>query len=152
MNLYSDWFKVDLHIHTDYSKKTKINDYQGNFDIAVLKQKLIENDVKLFSMTDHNIINVDAYENYYANYNEGDPKLLIGCEFDIEVPQSGKLTTYHSVIVFENETTEDAKTISQKIETLYSSRELADTDRKITIDDLYDLFNDYNFFFILHAV
>jgi predicted metal-dependent phosphoesterase TrpH len=70
MSLYSDWIKVDLHIHTDYSKKTKTNDYQGIFDIAVLKQKLIENDVKLFSMTDHNIINVEAYENYYTNYNE----------------------------------------------------------------------------------
>lgn len=57
---YSDWFKVDLHIHTDFSKLTKTNDYQGNFDIEILKQKLIENNVQLFSMTDHNIINVDA--------------------------------------------------------------------------------------------
>ena len=32
MKKYSDWFKVDLHIHTDWSKKTKTNDYQGNFD------------------------------------------------------------------------------------------------------------------------
>ena len=72
MNKYSDWFKVDLHIHTDFSKKTKTNDYQGNFDISVLKNKLIENEVKLFSLTDHNIINTDAYINYYNTYQEGD--------------------------------------------------------------------------------
>ncbi|MEZ7515353.1 hypothetical protein [Flavobacterium frigidarium] len=151
MKKYSDWFKVDLHIHTDYSKQTKTNDYQGHFDINVLKGKLIENDVKLFSLTDHNIINVDAYKNYYSNYTDGDPKLLIGCEFDIEVPESHKTITYHSVIVFENDDFEDVEEISNKIEELYSKKGISKTERKITIDDLYDLFNEYNYFFIPHA-
>ncbi len=35
MKKFSDWFKVDLHIHSDFSKKTKTNDYQGNFDISI---------------------------------------------------------------------------------------------------------------------
>lgn len=151
MKKYSDWFKVDLHIHTDFSKQTKTNDYQGHFDINVLKQKLIENDVKLFSLTDHNIINVDAYKIYYENYSDGDPKLLIGCEFDIEVPESGKTVTYHSVIVFDNDSFEDVVIISDKIEALYSKKGGAKTERKINIDDLYDLFNDHNYFFIPHA-
>ena len=151
MKKYSDWFKVDLHIHTDYSKQTKTNDYQGHFDINVLKGKLIENDVKLFSLTDHNIINVDAYKNYYSNYTDGDPKLLIGCEFDIGVPESHKTITYHSVIVFENDNFEDVEEISNKIEELYSKKGISKTERKITIDDLYDLFNEYNYFFIPHA-
>jgi hypothetical protein len=151
MNKYSDWFKVDLHIHTDFSKKTKTNDYQGNFDISVLKNKLIENEVKLFSLTDHNIINTDAYKNYYNTYQLGDPKLLIGCEFDIEVPESGKNITYHSVIVFENDSIEDVELISKKIENLFTLRGFITTDRKIIIDDLYDLFSGFNFFFIPHA-
>ncbi len=67
MKKYSDWFKVDFHIHTDFSKKTKTNDYQGNFDINILKQKLIENEMKLFSLTDHNIINVDTYKFDFFN-------------------------------------------------------------------------------------
>ena len=58
MAKYSDWFKVDLHIHTDKSNFTKKNDYEGIFNIEVLKKKLIENDVKLFSLTDHNFINI----------------------------------------------------------------------------------------------
>jgi hypothetical protein len=151
MKKYSDWFKVDLHIHTDYSKQTKTNDYQGHFDINVLKQKLIKNDVKLFSLTDHNIINVDAYKIYYENYTDGDPKLLIGCEFDIEVPESGKTITYHSVIVFENDSFEDVEKISNQIEELYTKKGISKIERKITIDDLYDLFNDHNYFFIPHA-
>lgn len=151
MKKYSDWFKVDLHIHTDFSKKTKTNDYQGNFDINVLKQKLIENEVKLFSLTDHNIINVDAYKAYYDNYTDGDPKLLIGCEFDIEVPESGKPITYHSLIIFENDNFEDVQLISQKIEELYVQKKSAIIDRKIVIDDLYDMFNGFNYFFIPHA-
>lgn len=151
MKKYSDWFKVDLHIHTDFSEKTKTNDYQGDFDVSVLKKKLIENKVKLFSMTDHNIINTQAYEKYYSNYSEGDPKLLIGCEFDIEVPESGNPKTYHSVIVFENKTTEDVNIISNKLEELFTRKGIGLTERKIVIDDLYDLYRDYNFFFIPHA-
>lgn len=151
MKKYSDWLKVDLHIHTDLSKTTKINDYQGHFDINVLKNKLIENNVELFSLTDHNIINVEAYKSYYENFSDGDPKLLIGCEFDIEVPESAKTITYHSVIVFENDSIEDVEAISKKIEDLFDQKGLSATDRKISIDDLYDLFNDFNYFFIPHA-
>lgn len=151
MKKYSDWFKVDLHIHTDFSKKTKTDDYKGIFDIDVLKSNLIANEVKLFSLTDHNIINTPAYEDYYNSYAEGDPKLLVGCEFDIEVPESPKSITYHSVIIFENDTIADVKLISQKIENLYIQKGFQPTERKINIDDLYDLFSDYNFFFIPHA-
>lgn len=32
-NNYSDYFKCDLHIHTNYSSKTKTNDYKGNFEL-----------------------------------------------------------------------------------------------------------------------
>ena len=149
MKKYSDWFKVDLHIHTDRSKVTKTNDYQGHFDIDLLKQKLIENDVKLFSLTDHNIINVEAYKHYYQNCTENDPKLLIGCEFDILVPESHK--TYHSLIIFENDNQADVDLISSKIENLYSQKGFTPEKRVITIDDLYDLFNNFNYFFIPHA-
>lgn len=150
MKKYSDWFKVDLHIHTDWSKKTKTNDYQGDFDIGTLKQKLIENEVKLFSMTDHNIINTEAYTKYYENYEEGDPLLLIGCEFDIEVPESGENETYHSLIIFDKNSIKDVTSISKKVEKIFEGNTNLQ-DRKITIDNLYDHFNEYEYFFIPHA-
>lgn len=40
--LYSDWLKIDLHIHTDFSRKTKNNDYKGVFFIDSLYNKLKE--------------------------------------------------------------------------------------------------------------
>lgn len=150
MKKYSDWFKVDLHIHTDWSKKTKTNDYQGNFDIGTLKKKLIENKVKLFSMTDHNIINTEAYTKYYENYEEGDPLLLIGCEFDIEVTESDKKETYHSLIIFDKNSIEDLTAISEKVEKIFDGNTNLQ-DRKITIDNLYDHFSEYEYFFIPHA-
>ena len=42
-----------------------------------------------------------AYLKYYENYVVGDPILLLGCEFDIEVDQEdGRKITYHSLIIF----------------------------------------------------
>jgi hypothetical protein len=114
---YSDWFKVDLHIHTDFSNKTKNKDYEGKFDLQVLKQKLINNVVKLFSLTDHNIINVKAYEDYYSSFVEGDPVLLLGCEFDIEVEQEDKSNKhYHTLLIFNEETTLKVQEVSDIIE------------------------------------
>src|SRR5690606_5346010 len=88
---------------------------------------------------------------YYSNYSENEPKLLIGCEFDIIVPESGTPKTYHSLIIFENDTTEDVEVISAKIENLYTQNSLELLNRVITIDEIYDLFNGYNYFFIPHA-
>src|SRR5690606_31093343 len=89
--------------------------------------------------------------NYYNSYTDGDPKLLIGCEFDIEVPESGTAKTYHCLIIFDRDTIEDVNTISDCIEKLYQKMGMPDTERKITIDDIHDLFHDYDYFFIPHA-
>ena len=150
MTKYSDWFKVDLHIHTDYSKQTKQGDYEGEFSIEVLKDKLIENEVKLFSLTDHNIINVEAYESYYNSYNEGDPNLLLGCEFDIAVEQeNGEDKTYHSLLIFNYNKIDDVRRISELLEEYYNR--VDKLERKITFEDIHRLFGNDEFFFIPHA-
>ena len=45
-NNYSDYFKCDLHIHTNYSSKTKTNDYKGDFEL----KKLITKKSSLFDL------------------------------------------------------------------------------------------------------
>ncbi len=151
-NKYSDWFKVDLHIHTDFSNHTKTNDYDGIFDLSILKSKLIENDVKLFSLTDHNIINSKAYEDYYNSYSDGDPILLVGCEFDIKVKQNdGTFLTYHTLLIFNEKNSVKANEISGKIETHFTDNGIDKKDRNLTIDEVFELFNLYQFFFIPHA-
>lgn len=148
-NKYSDWFKVDLHIHTDFSNQTKTNDYDGVFDISILKSKLLEKDVKLFSLTDHNIINSSAYEDYYNSYSVGDPILLVGCEFDIKVEQND--VTYHTLLIFNENNTIKANEISNIIENHFTSNGIDMKNRNLTIDQVFELFNSYQFFFIPHA-
>jgi hypothetical protein len=147
-NVFSDWNKVDLHIHTDWSKKTKNNDYCGSFSISKLHEKLIENDVGLFSLTDHNIFNLPAYKEYYTNYsNVKDPILLPGIELDIE----GSSRVYHTLLVFNYKTYEDVEKISKRLEEKYTEKGLSLKDRKVTFDEVINIIPDDDFFFIPHA-
>ena len=145
---YSDWFRIDLHIHTDKSKETKEGDYKGIFSIETLKQRLVENNVELFSLTDHNVVNVEAYEQYYSNYNtEQDPLLLLGIELDIE----GTNTTYHSLLIFNRHDIEFVKAISKRLEDKYNEKKQDLKARSLSFDDVVLLFKDDDFFFIPHA-
>ena len=146
---YSDWFKIDLHIHTDKSKETKDGDYKGTFSINTLKAKLKENEVKIFSLTDHNIINVDAYREYYNGYNEDeDPLLLLGIEMDIQ----GSSKVYHSLLVFNHDDISSVENISLKLENKYSEKGIVDAKQRVLgISDIVQIFDKEDFFFIPHA-
>ncbi len=150
---YSDWHRIDLHIHTDKSNETKSGDYAGAFSVEVLHSKLIENGVSIFSLTDHNILNVDAYENYYSKYNsEDDPKLFVGVELDIEKKrESGPSKNYHSLLIFNYSDIEGAKKISKALEDIYLEKGQSKFERKITFGELSDIFFGEDFFFIPHA-
>lgn len=144
---YSDWLKIDLHIHTIKSKETKTNDYKGNFDVSTLKAKLKENKVGIFSLTDHNIINVEAYREYYIHYTPNDPLLLIGVELDI----NGDKNSYHSLLIFNANTAEKAQDISKKLENKYTELSQDKFSRKLNFEQVNELFHDNEFFFIPHA-
>ena len=149
---YSDWLKIDLHIHTDWSRKTKENDYKGNFSVATLKEKLISNGVQIFSLTDHNIINIEAYKEYYKDFNiNTDPLILIGVELDIVVKNDSSEKTYHSLLIFNNPSLDYAIDLSQRLEKKYSELTFPDKERKLTIDEIVSLFPEDDFFFIPHA-
>ena len=128
---YSDYFKCDLHIHTDESKKTKKNDYKGTFSVKDIIDKITspEHDVKMFSFTDHNIINVSAYEEYYKDYDTTDRCLLVGIELDIILEeylfdrieysikdQSYNKESFHSLVIFKSK---DAKSLNKKLNEMY---------------------------------
>ena len=148
---YSDWFRVDLHIHTDWSRKTKTGDYTGNFAVPMLHQKMTENEVLVFSLTDHNIINIDAYEEYYSNYSgEEHPLLLVGVELDVVV-DSASSNTYHTLIIFNLSSAAGARRIHDALEAAYEAKGATDTERVLTMSEVIDLFPDDDFFFIPHA-
>ena len=147
--MYSDWLKIDLHIHTDKSKETKSGDYKGTFSIDVLKQKLKENKVEIFSLTDHNIINVDAYREYYASYNPAiDPLLLLGVEIDLKGPSK----KFHTLLIFNASEINVVERISNVLEDTYTSKGITDNfNRVLTFDDIAKCFKGEDFFFIPHA-
>jgi hypothetical protein len=145
---YSDWQKIDLHIHTDLSKKTKDNDYKGSFSVETLREKLKDQGVKIFSLTDHNIINIDAYKEYYGTYSpETDPLLLLGIELDIE--REGK--TYHALLIFNYSDNDSIENINKRIEDKFDEKSLSFKERKLSLDEITQIFPGDDFFFIPHA-
>lgn len=147
-NKYSVWQKIDLHIHTDWSKQTKENDYTGTFSVKILHEKLKEQDVQIFSLTDHNIINIPAYKEYFETYHsETDPLLLLGIELDIEREDK----TYHSLLIFNCSNSVYAEDINKRLEDKFSEKTLSLKKRKLTIDEIIDIFPEDDFFFIPHA-
>jgi len=170
--MFSKWLKVDFHIHSDKSNETKHGDYKCTFDCNTLIAKLRDNSIDMFSLTDHNIINVEAYR---MLYKECLPmKLFVGIEFDIAIDfdhildyvdcykrsVSRKNKSYHALLLFESE---DYISISSKVEGMYSSiaSELKDKSVEIdfdvdkqaritTIEHIFDSMNE-DFIIIAHG-
>ncbi|MGB3365957.1 MAG: hypothetical protein WBA54_00585 [Acidaminobacteraceae bacterium] len=169
--MYSKWNKIDLHIHTDMSKQTKANDYEGSFSVDTLYEKLKENELDMVSLTDHNIINCSAY----SELIEKDIDLLVGVELDVSInavelkeyiyslnEQTGekiKHKPFHALVLFE---TKEFNILSEKLEKMYldiSEKELENTInltankflRCTTLEYIVKHFSDENFFIIAHG-
>lgn len=169
--MYSKWNKVDLHIHTDMSKITKSNDYEGKFSIDTLYSKLKENNIDLISLTDHNIINCDAYE----KLSQKDIKFLVGVELDVSISKKEmisyikrlksnsddkiKIKPFHALVLFR---TLDYEAVSSKLERMYSTisenvlKGISDLTvnkfhRVTTIEFIVKHFCDEDFFIIAHG-
>lgn len=148
---FSDWQKIDLHIHTDKSNETKDNDYKGIFSVSTLKEKLRDNNVSIFSLTDHNIINVEAYKEYVNMYQASakDPFPLIGFEADI----LHRDRTYHALLIFEKDIVKNKEfiqTCAEKVEELY--KDIPDKKkRKTTFETIIEKFDKNEFLFIVHS-
>lgn len=88
---YSDWMKTDLHIHSEFSSNTKHNDYDGQkLTINSLEEALKKEKVNLFSITDHNTVNIPLYNELLAKQEElisNGINFLIGSEIDFKDPK-----------------------------------------------------------------
>ncbi len=170
--MYSKWRKADLHIHTDKSNETKEKDYKGKFDIDVLYQKLQENEIELISLTDHNIINTDAYNKIF----EKNISVLVGVELDVAIsnPDLKKyidrlnglndgskidIKPFHLLILFKSQ---DFNKLSNDLEEMYkkisnnilSSKIDLSTKKKLratTFRLIVETFKDEDYFLIAHG-
>ena len=86
---YSKWNIVDLHIHSAFSNKVKKNDYKGpKYSAIQLLEKLeeyIANESMIFSITDHNSIDVDLYTDIFKEIKTERFRDKFACIIGVEI-------------------------------------------------------------------
>lgn len=169
--MFSTWNKIDLHIHTDMSNLTKSNDYQGNFSIDTLCENIRKCDVRLISLTDHNIVNCNAYD----ELSKKNIEYLVGMELDVSITSTDlknyvnklkqntgdkiDIKPFHALVLFR---TKDHNKISSELENMYRtiSKDLLDgcidleIEKKLrvtTIEYIVKFFRNEDFFIIAHG-
>ncbi len=95
--------KFDLHIHSFASKYKEINgivDDSTKENISILINKLIENDIRMFSITDHNRFDKDLYLEIdsYLKDHKNELTILSGVEFDVKLDVNAK--PCHIITIF----------------------------------------------------
>ncbi len=99
-----EYTKIDLHIHSSASGKTKSGDRKitenSNIDnIEILVNKLIENEINMCAITDHNIFDKDLYLKLKEYENKSClKKVLPGVELDVEINNK----VVHVVLIFDD--------------------------------------------------
>lgn len=127
MEKFSEWNKIDLHIHSIESNKVKANDYDGsNFTAAELLDKLInkDNGINIFSITDHNCINSSLYKDLESTikkdkYN-GKIEYILGVELDINDSEIYE-DVFHCLCFFD---TKDVDLVEKTISDVFDNKEL----------------------------
>jgi len=139
MNI-SYWLNADLHIHSKKSNDMKTNDYKGQkYSAAELLDTLYSQKkaVNLFSVTDHNVVNVELYDELKSKIEEepymGIINYVVGVELDILDTKIYK-DKIHALCLFESK---DHKAIHELIKSF-------DLKNEGSINNLQNLFNAIN--------
>lgn len=104
--------KFDLHIHSiasKYKESDGIVDNSTIDNVEVLLNKLDENEVGLFSITDHNRFNIELYNKLDSEIKNGKYEnvkgIVAGVEFDVQIDSDmGKC---HIITIFDAKNKED---------------------------------------------
>lgn len=115
--MISDWNKVDLHIHSYESNKIKNNDFKLPYRckdgteikldnaenyLDALIEKIKTDEINIFSITDHNIINFEVYDKLLNEYQDIlkdlNSNFLCGIEIDVKDKLISK--PFHMLIIF----------------------------------------------------
>ena len=134
--------KIDLHIHSKMSEYKENDGYvdESNIDnIDILLSKLNEEEINLFSITDHNRFDFELYEKIKSTINK-EPyqkvnNILPGIEFDVNM-EDGCSNSCHIVCIFNDEDIESIKVIPEAIKKI---RLLTQKDEAYTIKEFEDI-------------
>ena len=112
MDIYT---KIDLHIHSFASGKTKTGDmpYVKNStieNVEVLVRKLNENNVNMCAITDHNVFDEELYHELKKQENLGSiKKVLPGVELDLLIDH----IPVHTICLFNDQDDNHSKKIKE---------------------------------------
>jgi predicted ATP-dependent endonuclease of OLD family len=113
-------YKLDLHIHSVYSKGKdgdKVN-FNTLENIDVLVQKLTENAVQMCAITDHDAFNYDMYAEL-KKYEQQDDcsivKVFPGIEFSVEFEGDVAAPVVHVIAIFDDSSEAQIKKISNAL-------------------------------------
>lgn len=113
--------RIDLHIHSyasfykepSYSDGSSIVEFSKKENVDVLLNKLLQNGISLFSVTDHNRYDITLYKTIMEKLNEHEYSslhLLHGIEFDVKFESDKKVA--HVIAIFDVKNEADMKTIN----------------------------------------
>lgn len=123
--------KIDLHIHSyaSFYKEPKYNNNESivSFstinNIETLLDKLLANDISLFSITDHNRYDLALYDELERKIKEekfNSLHLLHGIEFDVKLDEDKSVT--HIIVIFDVKNNADM----EKIDNVMKENELSE--------------------------
>ena len=114
--------KIDLHIHSKMSAYKEMAGYVDDGiveNIDILMSKLQENNVNLFSITDHNGFDYMLYKKIKQTINKEPYKNiknnLPGIEFDVKLEETSKVAC-HIICIFDDSDDDKVKEIQTKLE------------------------------------
>lgn len=120
MKKLNEIISIDLHIHSVFSAYKENSGYVENSNIEnieVLLQKLNENNINMFAITDHNRFSYELYlaikNKISANLFKNVYKNLPGVEFDVQI-EEGK-PSCHIIVIFDDEDEIKIKNIEDTI-------------------------------------
>ena len=143
---YSNWLNVDLHIHSIKSNDVKKNDYEGQeYSAEELLDKLLEkdNDISLFSITDHNCINTKLYNDIQEKLKTDEYKDKINCLIGVELDVNDSNVydeNFHCLCFFD---TDDVLKVEKTINDIFNSNNLDERDNISCYPDINKIFKSF---------
>lgn len=141
---------VDLHIHTS-ENADKLNE---NYDIDELIKRVRERangNQALISLTDHNVINKDAYLKF-INRNEEKIKIILGTELHIKNYKTKPAYHCHIYFNIEDITEQIIDELNLLLNELYPKKLIEKMDNSIPkIDKIINTFENYDFILVPHG-
>lgn len=109
--MLNEIINIDLHIHSNNSSYKEEKDYVKNSNsenINVLLERLNNNNINLFAITDHNRFDIDLYKKIKKEINlnkyENIRNILPGIEFDVQLEKG--FESCHIICIFDDSSIE----------------------------------------------